>query len=566
MSSSRLHQFQQQQLSPSSWARASAVPLYPSYGDAFGASGRYLTAAPLVGAGLPLYQQGRYSEPLSLRGKAVLLQGLLLLNVFLWLVRDASLQSFLLYSLFINIVAYFLIMRGEPFSLALVVESAASVAAKQQVAASAAAIAAQQQQQQQQQQAAMAGSAVNFQQQQQQQHAAQRSASPLSPASSVSSMKPSPAPVAFAFNDPARLSAAAVAHANPSSAASPKPSPTPTHPPNFHEQLSASHNAAPASAASSPSASAADDSPAAASSGLAPINAAGLRMIEPSNLPQTPSVEPVITPMPSRTAAASSSAEVASSSAVHIPTESTPVVIAGATARHSTGDESMCWARASGSSYDVRVGPNYKKYGRKEPSKPAMFECVGVDVFGAPEGKLDHIAAHLQLPWIAKAREGSPAGSAVAALSEENGSGVDVEGLTIVPAKSPPEEPSKPDVLDPVTKASDHYEVDPRVLAADEASGVPTIFIVNFQIPTYAPGYFSSKEDGEGFSILLYFQITAHTRTELRSGRLTGAVQLFKDFVNNAHEFEFHSRFKVSEDNNTPQTNQWATMIERSEE
>jgi len=549
-----------QQLSPSSWARAS-VPLYSApYGatDAFGASGRYLTAAPLVGAGLPLYQRGRYSEPLSLRGKAVLVQGLLLLNVFLWLVRDASLQSFLLYAGFINVVAYFLVMRGQPFSLALVVESAASVAAKQQVAAAtAAAVAAQQQQLAG---VGAGGSSSNLQQQytphqqmqqqqQQQQQQAQRSVS-SSPASSVSSVKTSPpAPVAFAFNDPARLSAAAAA----ASAISPKQaSPTPTAPPHFHEQDST--KAAAASAAVSPTSSngvpaamdEASGSPVLAASAASskpstlslPSTSSMSMSVETSNMPQTPSVEPVITPMPQRPAAAAAAAAPAASV---LPTESTPVVLAGATARHSTRDESMCWARADGTSYDVRVGPNYKKYGRKESSKPAMFECVGVDVFGAPEGKLDHIAAHLQLPWIAKPREGTASATALAAASEDPEA---LDALLAVPANPPSEEPQPPEVHDPVTRASDQYEVDPRVLSTEEELGVPTIFIVNFQIPTYAPGYFSSKEDGEGFSILLYFQITLETKKEIRSGRLSGAVQLFKDFVNNAHEFEYHSRFK----------------------
>lgn len=490
----------------------------------------------------------------------MLVRVLLLLNVFLWLVRDASLQSFVLYSVFVNVVAYFLVMRGEPFSLAVLVESAASVAAKTATAQAHSATN-QMQQPHQQQQAPMASSPLMSppQQPMRSQPLAASSSSSSSSISSAPSHKVSPpAPVAFAFNH-AKASDAA-------SAASPSLS---TH-------------------AESQSAVSADADLSASSPSSSPVkHSHGLHPIEPANMPQTPSVEPVITPMPVHPSASDMGASAAASSSSHsasvrLPTESTPVVLAGATARFSSTDSTMCWGRADGSSYDVRVGPNYKKYGKKQPSRAAMFECVGVDVFGAPDGKLDHIAAHLQLPWIAKSQHSSQqsddADAAAAAADPES-----LNLATAAPIQPPPDCPTPPHVMDPVNKASvhkqtrargapaaqstwhlasltlrialhlvvcffcfswDHYELDPRVLSQDDELGVPTLFIINFQIPTYAPGWVSSREDGEGFSILLYFQITAATRSEIRSGRLSGAVQLFKDFVANAHEFEFHSRFK----------------------
>ena len=513
-------------LSPSSWARASVYN--PVYGSAYPLAINSGALGASAAGGHPL---GRYSDPLSLRGTGLLIRILLALNIFLWLVRDASLVSFVLYSIFVNALVYFLVARGEPFSLAIVVESAASVNLKQNGSQSHA-----------------QAPATGF-------HpmpVVPSQSAPLQSAMRASSLSPPSVPASVSFKTtpstvkPAGgfgFSAAAMSAAE--STASPKQSPTPTQP-NFHEQQASGRNllkpmdsSVAASSMASPS-----HSPSASSS---PPDSLGLPTIDPSNMPQTPSTEPAITPMPSRALMDQSAASSASTNGgLHLPTESTPVVIAGATSRHSSTNAQQCWDRASGSSYEVRIGPNYKKTGKKAPSKPAMFECVGCDVFGAPEGKLEHVAAHLQLPWIAKPQEQKENGAASSDVaSSSNGSDGEIPvTYAAVSEASLPEEPAAPLPLDPVTKAWDHYELDPKVLALDEELGVPTLFIINFQIPTYAPGYFSSKEDGEGFSILLYFQITATTRHQIRSGRLPGAVQLFKDFVANAHEFEYHSRFK----------------------
>ena len=434
------------------------------------------TAIPAAGSFPPQQvQTGRYSEPFSLRGSSTFIRLLFVIQIGLWLIRDSSLTSFLLYSVFIGVSLYFLIVRGEPFSLALVVESAASLAAKASTSTSAS--------------SSTAAPTNTF----------QRMSSPPTNYSN--------APKANVFAKSASSSSSLVPKDLNTSPA------TPTGPPVFHDSDSMKnpHNASPLSTNSAPNLT----TPTGADSN--------------SLLPQTPSVEPVITPLPQRPDSTTPSSVSSLSHRLATPNESTPVVIAGATARHSSHDDIMSWTRALGSSYEVRVGPNYKKYGKKAPSKGALYECVGVDVFGAPDGKLDHIASQLQLPWIARP-----------AVDHAN-----PWKATCVAPNAPEDDPAPPQEMDPITKASDHYEVDPAVLKIDAELGVPTMFIVNFQIPTYAPGWMSSKEDGEGFSILLYYQITEATRNELRSGQLSGAVQLLKDFVNNAHAFEYHSRFKA---------------------
>ncbi len=36
-----------------------------------------------------------------------------------------------------------------------------------------------------------------------------------------------------------------------------------------------------------------------------------------------------------------------------------------------------CWVKGEASDFPVRIGPNYKKQGKKAPSLPQMFECIG---------------------------------------------------------------------------------------------------------------------------------------------------------------------------------------------
>jgi len=551
-------------LSPSSWARATStsshtLPLYQSMplssytnpATDFSTSSRYLNALGLggyaTGSGLGYYagaggmtaglssNNHRYSDPLTLRGSHLFYAVSATLTLFLWLVRDASLLSFLLFLLFLNGVLYLILVRGEPCSIALLVESAASVAQKQ---------------------AALAASQMTMQQQVQQglnrapsQQAQASAAASSSSAPHANYASPQQQPRASSMKSPAvsspsktvSIDAQKPASQPPAQQRTRDPSPVATVEPIQEEEKS--HAAAPSSPSPLSPTIHVDEHlvPSSSSSGAPNID---------TNLPQTPLAEPVITPLSQRpveseTAAAMSAIDDSSQAAARLPTASTPVVLAGATSRHGSNDQDMSWTRCLGSHFDVRTGPNYKKYGKKAPSKDTMYECVGVDVFGAPDGKLDHIAQHLQLPWIAKKNKTDANGNGNGAADASD----DGFFSTAASPTKPPEDPHAPDVLDPVNTALDPYEVDPRVLEIDESLGVPSLFIINFQIPTYAPSYWSSKEDGEGFSILIYYQITAATRAEIRAAQrgeapLSPAVQLFKDFVANAHEFDYHSRFK----------------------
>lgn len=49
-----------------------------------------------------------------------------------------------------------------------------------------------------------------------------------------------------------------------------------------------------------------------------------------------------------------------------------------------------CWSPVAGETFNVRIGPNYKKYGKKSPSEDAFLEVVSVDVYTVPH-KVDNI-------------------------------------------------------------------------------------------------------------------------------------------------------------------------------
>ena len=70
---------------------------------------------------------------------------------------------------------------------------------------------------------------------------------------------------------------------------------------------------------------------------------------------------------------------------------------AGCSTHYSDKPELASWSRTAGESFQVRIGPNYKRTKAKSASAPSLYECVGVDIFQA-ESKIDHIARCIKLP------------------------------------------------------------------------------------------------------------------------------------------------------------------------
>jgi len=127
-----------------------------------------------------------------------------------------------------------------------------------------------------------------------------------------------------------------------------------------------------------------------------------------------------------------------------------------------------------GTSFSLRIGPDYKKHGKKEPSLTHIYTPLSIDVF-----KRDSIAFHVS------------------------------SRLSLPP---PP----------------DGYET-------PNASGLPRRLVINVVIPREAPPLMGGGTDGACYQIVVVFGATAEA---LAAWRASGseAVQLFQRFVANAPE------------------------------
>jgi len=81
--------------------------------------------------------------------------------------------------------------------------------------------------------------------------------------------------------------------------------------------------------------------------------------------------------------------------------------------------------------------------------------------------------------------------------------------------------------------------------ADDAAIGVPPLWIVNFQIPAYPPPMpmWGKKEDGEGYSVVLYYALTEQAKDDLRHNA-TPAAKLLKSFIQHCGDEKMHGRYK----------------------
>jgi hypothetical protein len=139
-------------------------------------------------------------------------------------------------------------------------------------------------------------------------------------------------------------------------------------------------------------------------------------------------------------------------SAVYLPGEKVSLdntFPMGSTVPHtSLSSEGVRWSDCDHSIFNVREGPDYKKFGRKAPSMSLLYEPFGVDALRS-DVILSHIAPHLLFP-----------------------------------------------------PAPDYY---------DAACGLPAIIIVNCQLPLAMPSPFSSSENDPGWSCIAYHRITKQT-------------------------------------------------------
>ena len=186
------------------------------------------------------------------------------------------------------------------------------------------------------------------------------------------------------------------------------------------------------------------------------------------------------------------------------PTENIP--IAGSTMewrRHDGLNEVLddslrhVWGKGTHSNFNLRVGPNYKKTGAKEPSGPALYDVMGMDVFYSSE-RIKDVGSKVKFP----------------------------DEWTNI-------ETNHPDV--------------------------PPMFVVNGQLPEVSVGstvgsLFVDKSDGPGWNYVIYYRLSEHAATQLKDpATATPAVKYLLDYLQRAplddnyteSSSEFFGRFKI---------------------
>jgi hypothetical protein len=145
------------------------------------------------------------------------------------------------------------------------------------------------------------------------------------------------------------------------------------------------------------------------------------------------------------------------------------------------------WSTLDYRQFQVRIGPDYSRYKKKAPTAPPLYEPIGVDVFKT-RSRLDHVAKRFVLPDTSQIQTHHPA--------------------------------------------------------------VPPLFIIQLQIPSEPPpSFFSSTEDGPGWSVVMYYRITAETCEQLKHLTTTAspAVKLWANWCEKAPtDAAWRGRFKVS--------------------
>ena len=495
-----------------------------------------------------------FSAPITLRGVRTFVFVSVVLNVGCLLVRDASLHSFALFLLLANTVAALCIITGRPFSLAVLLQ-ARQPAARAQTQQAAEATGASKQQ--------AGGSSVqptSSNSQPVSTSAQPRSAvsavSPASESSVVRAVSPAksasavPVPIPLSSPSSGRAQAAGGAsQSGVSQAAQPVAASPLEHPllsPKTSDSASAPTAAAapqyatdatlPTAAESSAPSSASTSPTASRSPSPVPITAASVSVPAPfppsSSAPQFDSGPWVVAPLP-----------LFVRGFVH-------KLVAGCSTHYSEKAELASWCRTAGESFQVRIGPNYKRTKAKSASAPSLYECVGVDILQA-ESKIDHIARCIKLPLpqerlvrrdlssqrVEQRRKAAAALLAASAASQASvGAGAD--GSPVVDPQLAALMAEQPD-----GDFEDEFEY---VAGPDDAAiGVPPLWVVNFQIPAYPPPMpmWGKKEDGEGYSVVLYYALTEQAKDDLRHNA-TPAAKLLKAFVRDCGDEKLHGRYK----------------------
>mmetsp|Transcript_26688 Transcript_26688/g.42336 ORF Transcript_26688/g.42336 Transcript_26688/m.42336 type:complete len:765 (-) Transcript_26688:171-2465(-) len=140
------------------------------------------------------------------------------------------------------------------------------------------------------------------------------------------------------------------------------------------------------------------------------------------------------------------------------------------------------WEKIDPSTFKLRCGPNYKRYGNKKPSEGSFYDIVAVDTFKAPKK----------------------------AIISDIGSKVDLSELI------------------------------PEDGKGGWIGGLPRIWIVVLQVPAYAPSMLGSVSDGEGFAICFYFRLNEEGIAALEQKQ--GAAKVMLKFLEQPLNIADHER------------------------
>lgn len=155
------------------------------------------------------------------------------------------------------------------------------------------------------------------------------------------------------------------------------------------------------------------------------------------------------------------------------------------------------WIEGTGTTFDVRKGPDYKKNKEKAPSLESMADIVAVEVFRT-DRKVKDMGKHYAIPpeWF----------------QEDDGTPIDGE-------------------------------------AEEKETGVPLFFILNCMVPNYSPPnpvWGKAKTDGEGYSVIFIYRLKKEIRDDLKKDKPEiPAASLLRKFINAPNmESPFRHRFK----------------------
>ena len=155
------------------------------------------------------------------------------------------------------------------------------------------------------------------------------------------------------------------------------------------------------------------------------------------------------------------------------------------------------WTNVDATSFEVRRGPDYKPgSNQKAPSKKALYSVFAIDTYKAPL-KVHKVSQFVDLT----------------------------------------------DKINEINKKGHGYDYDKWPL--------PPIVIINFMIPNYSPPVLGDKQDGDGFILVVYAEMTEDTRNhleklykgEITKSELLPSIRLLSKFIHAAESRDSNRHF-----------------------